>query len=114
MLRAPAPHLDYHQNDTEREIFYDSYDLPVPFGDNKNEPNVLMGVFDNEDEKLGVMLGVWKPIQPDQVYRLEYYYEVSYILILYRFVIYHWQLWMQEHLNLKIKFFIIFISISYS
>jgi len=64
---APAPHLDYHQNDTEREIFYDSYDLPVPFGDNKNEPNVLMGVFDNEDEKLGVMLGVWKPIQPDQI-----------------------------------------------
>jgi len=64
---APAPHLDYHQNDTERKIFYESYNLPVPFGDNKNEPNVLMGVFDKEDEKLGVMLGVWKPIQPDQI-----------------------------------------------
>ena len=82
MFRAPAPHLDYHQNDTEREIFYDSYDLPVPFGDNKNEPNVLMGVFDNEDEKLGVMLGVWKPLQPDQVNRLEYYHKVSFISIL--------------------------------
>ena len=67
LLRAPAPHLDYHQNDTERKIFYESYNLPVPFGDNKNEPNVLMGVFDKEDEKLGVMLGVWKPIQPDHV-----------------------------------------------
>ena len=67
LLRAPAPHLDYHQNDTERKIFYESYDLPVAFGDNKNEPNVLMGVFDKEDEKLGVMLGVWKPIQPDHV-----------------------------------------------
>ena len=60
--------MDYHQNDTERKIFYESYDLPVAFGDvDVDEPNVLMGGFDKEDEKLGVMLGVWKPIQPDQV-----------------------------------------------
>ena len=65
MLRAPAPHLDYHQNDTERKIFYETYDLPSFY----DEPNVLMEVFDNEDEKFGVMLGVWKPIQPDQVKR---------------------------------------------
>jgi len=65
---APAPHLDYHQNDTERKIFYESHEIPVAFGDVAvDEASVLTGVFDNEDEKLGVMLGVWKPIQPDQI-----------------------------------------------
>jgi len=64
---APAPHLDYHQNDTEREIFYQQYDLPEVYGNRKLEPNVLVGEWDTEDDKLGVMLGVWKPIYPNPI-----------------------------------------------
>ena len=36
-------------------------------GANKSEPNVLLGKFDTEDEKLGVILGVWKPVHPNPV-----------------------------------------------
>ena len=68
-FRAPAPHLDYHQNDTERELFYQQYDKPVVPGDNdkKLEPSALLGEYDTDDEKLGVMLGVWKPLHPNPV-----------------------------------------------
>ena len=107
--------MDYHQNDTERKIFYESHEIPVAFGDVAvDEASVLTGVFDNEDEKLGVMLGVWKPIQPDQVsYFKERSYEKIY-LRLFRFVIYHLQSWMQELLSLEIKFCIMSTLISYS
>ena len=64
---APAPHLDYHQNDTEREIFYQQYDKPQEFGGTKVEPNALLGDYDTTDEKIGVMLGVWKPLHPNPV-----------------------------------------------
>ena len=34
---------------------------------NFTEPNVLMGHFDDDDNKLGVLLGLWKPIHPEFV-----------------------------------------------
>eukprot|EP00092_Neocalanus_flemingeri_P067682 GFUD01082642.1.p1 GENE.GFUD01082642.1~~GFUD01082642.1.p1 ORF type:complete len:347 (-),score=78.13 GFUD01082642.1:9-1049(-) len=55
-----GPHLDYHQNDTARIEFHKEF----PALDMKlSEPAMLMGSLDDEDGKLGVMLGVWKPIQ---------------------------------------------------
>ena len=78
---APAPHLDYHQNDEERVKFhkehpmFDSYIV-----DPRNlmdyslvEPGILLGLQDTEESKLGVLLGVWKPLYPTKVI-IEYRY----------------------------------------
>jgi len=72
---APAPHLDYHQNDEERVKFhkehpmFDSYIV-----DPRNlmdyslvEPGILLGLQDTEESKLGVLLGVWKPLYPTKI-----------------------------------------------
>jgi len=63
--RALGPHLDYHQDDTERERFYQEF--PLPTFSNRTEPHVLTGALDTEQEKLGVMLGIWVPLYPKQV-----------------------------------------------
>jgi len=63
--RALGPHLDYHQDDEERDKFYEKF--PLPSFSNRTEPHVLTGSLDTENEKLGVMLGLWKPLYPKQV-----------------------------------------------
>ena len=63
--RALGPHLDYHQDDEERNKFYEKF--PLPSFSNRTEPHVLTGSLDTEKEKLGVMLGLWKPLYPKQV-----------------------------------------------
>ena len=66
-LRAPAPHLDIHQDDGERRRFRHQFGVPEFPGSDKLEPNVLNGDLDTEDERLGVILGLWKPLHPDHV-----------------------------------------------
>ena len=64
--RSSRAHLDYHQDDEERVKFYTEFDLPSgPMG-NRTEPHALLGHLDTEEEKLGVMLGVWKPLAPSE------------------------------------------------
>jgi len=64
---APAPHLDYHQDDEARLEFHkDKPPLPK-WMNTPTEPDMLMGSFDSEDSKLGVLLGVWKPIFPHEI-----------------------------------------------
>ena len=63
--RALGPHLDYHQDDQERTKFYQQFALPT-FSD-RTEPHVLTGGLDTDQEKLGVMLGLWVPLYPQQV-----------------------------------------------
>ena len=63
--RALMPHLDYHQDDEERRKFYQEF--PPPSFSDRLEPNVLTGSLDTEQEKLGVMLGLWVPLYPRQV-----------------------------------------------
>ena len=80
---APAPHLDYHQNDEERVQFHKEYPIfdsyVIDFNDNKAfnfslvEPGILMGLQDTEESKLGVLLGVWKPLYPSKVNK--YYFK---------------------------------------
>ena len=67
--RALGPHLDYHQSDELREEFYKVHDTPGKYMEqmNKTEPHALIGDHDTEDEKLGVMLGIWKPLYPSEV-----------------------------------------------
>ena len=72
---APAPHLDYHQNDEDRVQFhkekpiFESYVIdPSSMMDfSLTEPGILMGLQDTEESKLGVLLGVWKPLYPSKV-----------------------------------------------
>ena len=63
--RAMGPHLDYYQDDEERNKFYEKF--PLPSYSNRTEPHALTGSLDTEKEKLGVMLGLWKPLYPKQV-----------------------------------------------
>jgi len=53
------------QDDAEREKFYQQFSLPT--FSKRTEPHVLTGVLDTEQEKLGVMLGLWIPLYPKQV-----------------------------------------------
>lgn len=66
--RSSRAHLDYHQDDEERDKFYRQFPLPprIMMGD-RSEPRALLGHLDTEDEKLGVILGVWKPLSPSQI-----------------------------------------------
>ena len=57
-----TPHLDLHQNDTARVIFHKT-DAAFP----GSEADILLGNKDDEDSKLAVILGLWKPIHPDTV-----------------------------------------------
>eukprot|EP00091_Calanus_sinicus_P004633 TRINITY_DN14972_c0_g1_i1.p1 TRINITY_DN14972_c0_g1~~TRINITY_DN14972_c0_g1_i1.p1 ORF type:complete len:268 (-),score=51.45 TRINITY_DN14972_c0_g1_i1:88-891(-) len=59
-----GPHLDYYQDDEARVEFHTEYpELDV----DKSEPKLMMGKLDDEDHKLGVILGVWKPLSPEKV-----------------------------------------------
>jgi len=64
---APAPHLDYFQGDEERVKFHQIYPTLKWEDAKKSEPNVLLGSFDTENEKLGAILGVWKPLYPNPI-----------------------------------------------
>ena len=68
-FRAPAPHLDYFQDDEARLEFHKTFPLIKPELSERNvsEGHVLTGHYDTEDLKVGVMLGVWKPLHPTQV-----------------------------------------------
>ena len=68
-FRAPAPHLDYFQDDEARHEFHKTFPLINPELSERNvsEGHVLTGHYDTEDLKVGVMLGVWKPLHPTQV-----------------------------------------------
>ena len=71
---AHAPHLDYYQDDDDRIEFHKEHPI---FESNwitmdsslshLTEPAILMGQQDTEDSKLGVLLGVWKPLYPSKV-----------------------------------------------
>ena len=63
--RALGPHLDYHQDEKKREDFHQKF--PPMSISNRTEAHVLLGLLDTEEEKLGVMLGVWKPLYPSEV-----------------------------------------------
>ena len=56
------PHLDFHQNDTDRRIFHEEF--PPLKG---TEAELLIEQGDNHDGKLGVVLGVWKPLHPSAI-----------------------------------------------
>jgi len=60
--RVVNPHLDYHQNDTARLLYHK--DFPAMKG---QEAELLMGLGDDEESRLGVLLGIWKPIKPEKV-----------------------------------------------
>ena len=64
-----SPHLDYYQDDEERKKFHEQFDLPSPsmVPKNESEQHALVGNLDTENEKLGVILGIWKPISPSEV-----------------------------------------------
>jgi len=58
-----APHLDYHQNATARVEFHQKYPINEYWMPD-TEPSLMMGSGDDDESKLGVLLGVWKPIHP--------------------------------------------------
>jgi len=60
--RVVNPHLDYHQNDTARLLYHK--DFPAMKG---QEAELLMGLGDDENSRLGVLLGIWKPLKPEKV-----------------------------------------------
>ena len=62
-----GPHLDYHQDDEERKRFYEEYSFPEFIPKNQSEVHAMVGRLDTEDEKLGVILGLWKPLSPSEV-----------------------------------------------
>merc|ERR1711983_5919 len=66
---APAPHLDYYQDDEARLEFHKTNPLiDLKYSEkNVSENHVLTGYYDTEDLKVGVMLGVWKPLSPTQI-----------------------------------------------
>ena len=68
-ISAPAPHLDYYQDDEARLEFHKTNPLiDLKYSErNVSENHVLTGYYDTEDLKVGVMLGVWKPLSPTQV-----------------------------------------------
>ena len=61
-----GPHLDYHQDDAKRLEFYAVYPL-FEDGQNKTDPHYLVGAHDTPEEKMSVLLGVWKPLSPAEV-----------------------------------------------
>ena len=63
--RALGPHLDYHQDDELRREFHSRFP-PMSFT-NRTEPHLLLGHLDTEQEQLGVILGLWKPLYPSTV-----------------------------------------------
>ena len=56
------PHLDFHQNDTERVLFHEEY--PPLQG---TIAELLQPGINNHDDNLEVVLGVWKPLYPASV-----------------------------------------------
>ena len=65
-----GPHLDYHQNDSLRLEFHKDRPAISPYLKKYMPPlesEILSGSMDTEDMKLGVLLGVWKPIYPTEV-----------------------------------------------
>ena len=63
----PVSISECHQGDEEREKFHQVYPPPSFDPKNKTEGHILLGEWDTENEKLGVILGVWKPLHPNPV-----------------------------------------------
>ena len=61
-----GPHLDYHQDDAKRLEFHAEYPI-LSDGRNKTDPHYLVGAQDTPEEKMSVLLGVWKPLSPSEV-----------------------------------------------
>jgi len=59
-----GPHLDYYQDDEARIEFHKEF---PEFEDSRSEAKLMMEKLDDEDHKLGVILGVWKPLSPEKV-----------------------------------------------
>lgn len=53
------PHLDYTYNDTAREEFFKEHPI------SEKLVECLLGRHDTEEDEMGVMLGIWKPIYMD-------------------------------------------------
>ena len=51
---------------TKRLEFHSEYPL-FDDGQNKSEPHYLVGANDTPEEKMSVLLGVWKPLSPSKV-----------------------------------------------
>ena len=64
---ALGPHLDYHPDNELRKEYHREYPPKASFIDVTTEPDILMGALDDEETKLKVLLGVWKPIYPDKI-----------------------------------------------
>ena len=64
---ALGPHLDYHPDNVLRKEYHREYPPKASFIDVTTEPDILMGALDDEETKLKVLLGVWKPIYPDKI-----------------------------------------------
>ena len=60
-----GPHLDYHQNDTERTKFHDKHGLGLC--QDPCEARLLLGQNNDDQGEFKVLLGVWKPIHPEKV-----------------------------------------------
>ena len=58
-------HIDYHQNYTERVSFHKVF--PTRPCADPCDPEILMGENDDEDGEFKVLLGIWKPIFPEEV-----------------------------------------------
>ena len=63
----PVSISECHQGDEERKKFHQVYPPPSFDPKNKTEGHILLGEWDTENEKLGVILGVWKPLYPNPV-----------------------------------------------
>ena len=58
------PHLDFHQDDQARQEFHQEF----PVLDNpRSEMKLMLEETNEEEHKLGVILGVWKPLAPEKV-----------------------------------------------
>ena len=52
----------------DQNFYFRPNKKPIPeWVSNMTEPDILMGKFDTETEKLGVLLGVWKPLSPSKI-----------------------------------------------
>ena len=60
-----GPHLDYHQNDTERTKFHDKHGLGYCPDD--CEARLLLGQKNGDQGEFKVLLGIWKPIHPQKI-----------------------------------------------
>ena len=64
---STVPHLDWLVDEEARREFHKTWPVPDVFRDKRSEASFIMGHWDTAEHKFGVMLGLWKPIYPDEV-----------------------------------------------